>query len=159
MARRGRIAGGVSLIVLLLVGAGAYWAWSKLTGPTAHFASDSEVLLIPRGADLEQVMDSLKSIGAIQDEAAFRWLCERKKYTTKVKPGRYRIPNGMSMNALVNMLRSGEQEPVRVTFNGIRRLPSGVDGRRDAARGRSFTGDVHRRLRAEHLRALVDHHT
>lgn len=123
MARRGRIAGGVSLIVLLLVGAGAYWAWSKLTGPTAHFASDSEVLLIPRGADLEQVMDSLKSIGAIQDEAAFRWLCERKKYTTKVKPGRYRIPNGMSMNALVNMLRSGEQEPVRVTFNGIRRLP------------------------------------
>lgn len=111
------------LIVLLLVGIAGYWGWRTVTGPAARFKEDSKVLLIPRGADLDVVVDSLKALGAIRDEAAFRWLSERKKYGRHVKPGRYRIPNGMSMNALVNRLRAGEQEPVRVTFNGIKRLP------------------------------------
>ncbi len=123
MAKKGRIAGGTALVLLLVVGLVAYWAWNKVTGPAASFEEDSKVLYIPRGADFDQVVDSLAQIGAIQDETAFRWLCEQKKYTAKVKPGRYRISNGTSMNALVNMLRSGEQEPVRVTFSSIKRLP------------------------------------
>lgn len=123
MAKRGRIAGSAFLVVVVILGLGAYWAWQKMTGPSAKFLEESKVLLIPRGADFDVLVDSLNAIGAIQDERAFRWLCEQKKYTDKVKPGRYRIPNGTSMNALVNMLRSGEQEPVRVTFNGIKRLP------------------------------------
>jgi len=123
VAKRGRIAGGSVLLVLLVLGLGGYWAWNKVTGPAASFSEASRVLYIPRGADFEQVVDSLTHIGAIQDEGAFRWLCEQKKYTTTVKPGRYRISNGTSMNALVNMLRSGEQEPVRVTFSSIKRLP------------------------------------
>ncbi|MBL7940757.1 MAG: endolytic transglycosylase MltG [Flavobacteriales bacterium] len=123
MAKRGRIAGVSALVVLLVVGLGGCWAWKKVTGPAAVFKEESKVLYIPRGADFEQVVDSLSRIGAIQDPTAFRWLCERKNYASKVKPGRYRILNGMSMNALVNMLRSGEQEPVRVTFSTIKRLP------------------------------------
>lgn len=123
MAKKGRIAGGTALVLLLVVGLVAYWAWNKVTGPAASFEEDSKVLYIPRGADFDQVVDSLAQIGAIQDETAFRWLCEQKNYANRVKPGRYRIPNGTSMNALVNMLRSGEQEPVRVTFSSIKRLP------------------------------------
>ena len=108
MAKRGRIAGGIVAFVVLVSGLGGYWAWQKVTGPAARFDADSKVLLIPRGADLDVVVDSLHVIGAIQDERAFRWLCEQKKYSNKVKPGRYRIPNGISMNALVNKLRSGD---------------------------------------------------
>lgn len=123
MAKRVRVAGGVVVVLLFVLGMAGCWAWRKVTGPAARFDSDSKVLLIPRGADLDVVVDSLRALGAIQDEAAFRWLCEQKKYTGQVKPGRYRIPNGMSMNGLVNRLRAGEQEPVRVTFSGIKRLP------------------------------------
>ena len=123
MAKRGRIIGGTALFVVLLAGLAGYWAWKKLTGPSASFTEESKVLYIPRGADLDQVVDSLNAIGAIGDEQAFRWLCKQKGYDVKVKPGRYRIAHGTSMNALVNKLRSGEQEPVRVTFNGIKRLP------------------------------------
>lgn len=123
MAKRGRIAGGVAILVLVLAGLAGFWAWKKVTGPAADFAEDSKVLYIPRGADFDVVVDSLQALGAIGDERAFRWLCEQKKYTSRVRPGRYRIPHGMSMNALVNRLRAGEQEPVRVTFNGIKQLP------------------------------------
>jgi UPF0755 protein len=124
MAKKGRIAGGTALVLLLVVGLVAYWAWNKVTGPAASFEEDSKVLYIPRGADFDQVVDSLAHIGAIQDETAFRWLCEQKKYTTKVKPGRYRIPNGISMNALVNMLRSGNRNPCALPSHPSNACPS-----------------------------------
>jgi UPF0755 protein len=116
-------------LLVLLLGAGAlgWWAWQRFTGPATSFAEESRILLVPTGADFEQVMDSLLALEAVRDEQAFRWLAERKNYTARVKPGRYRVPRGMQMNALVNMLRSGEQEPVMVTFNNIHRLPALAD--------------------------------
>ncbi|HRH39155.1 MAG TPA: endolytic transglycosylase MltG, partial [Flavobacteriales bacterium] len=44
-------------------------------------------------------------------------------YTDHIKPGRYRVDRGMSMNDLVNMLRSGDQEAVRITFSNVDHLP------------------------------------
>ncbi len=122
MARKERIAGGAGLVLLLLCGLVGYWVWKKVTGPAASFGAESVVLYIPHGAGFDQVLDSLEQLGAIADRAAFRWLSEQKKYVDRVKPGRYRIPNGISMNALVNKLRSGEQEPVKVTFNNVKNL-------------------------------------
>jgi UPF0755 protein len=44
----------------------------------------------------------------------------RMKKFSKVKPGRYRITDGMSNRELVNMLRAGNQVPIDFTFNNIR---------------------------------------
>ena len=100
----------------------AAWAWRTVLGPKAAFSEESKVLYIPSGASLDTVIDSLQVLGALDDERAFRWLSERKRYARKVRPGRYRIERGMSLNALVDRLRSGEQEPVRVTFANIKHL-------------------------------------
>lgn len=116
----------ITVLVLLLLAAGAYMAWKKwkeIFGPGVVFKSGEKVLFIPDGADLAQVMDSLKAAGIITDEKTFRWVAERKKYAGRVRPGRYVVPAGMSMNALVNKLRSGEQDPVRITFTNIRNIP------------------------------------
>jgi len=113
-------------IVVLLVAAvcvvGALlgrWAWNELVGPGTRFDEDSRLLYIRSGANLDVVVDSLLVIDAVRDEQRFRWLAERKSYSGRIKPGRYRIPKGMSMNELVNMLRAGEQEPVMVTFSNV----------------------------------------
>ena len=45
-----------------------------------------------------------------------------------VKAGRYKIRNGWSNNELVNVLRSGRQDPVMVVFNNVRDL-EGVAGK------------------------------
>ena len=39
-----------------------------------------------------------------------------------VKPGRYIIDKELSSNGLINLLRSGSQSPVRITFSNIRSL-------------------------------------
>ena len=56
----------------------------------------------------------------LKNRSSFEWVARRKKYENKVRPGRYRIWEGMSNNELVNLLRSGKQVPVRVTFQNIR---------------------------------------
>lgn len=111
------------LLVLVVGGFFAWRMWRDVFGPGARFAAEEKVLLIPTGADLDQVMDSLKATGILKDEKTFHWVAERKKYADKVRHGRYVVPSGMSMNDLVNKLRNGEQDPVRVTFANIKNIP------------------------------------
>jgi UPF0755 protein len=52
----------------------------------------------------------------------FNWTAKKKNYPNHINPGRYILKKRMSSNELINKLRSGEQEPVLVTFNNIRTL-------------------------------------
>jgi UPF0755 protein len=52
----------------------------------------------------------------------FNWLAERKSYPTSVKPGHFILTGDMSYLNILNILRSGSQTPVKVTFNNIRTL-------------------------------------
>jgi UPF0755 protein len=81
-----------------------------------------QLLYIPTGASYEQVMDSLEARLVIKNKKALRWLAEKKKYPEMIKPGRYVIDNAMSCNSLINLLRSGKQSPVKITFNNVRTL-------------------------------------
>lgn len=79
-------------------------------------------LYIPRGASFSQVMDSLKKGEFLNDEISFRFVAKLLKYQDerRIKPGRYLMRAGMSNLAAVRKLRSGAQDPVRVTFNNVR---------------------------------------
>lgn len=77
-------------------------------------------LYIPTGSGFKEVSDILTKNKFLKNRSSFEWVAHRKEYENKVRPGRYRIKDGMSNNELVNLLRSGKQEPVRVTFQNIR---------------------------------------
>lgn len=79
-------------------------------------------LFIPSNATFQDVISLLDEQGILSNVTSFVWTAKQKKYTKKIKPGRYLIKNGMSNNDLVNLLRSGSQTPVKVTFNNIRTL-------------------------------------
>lgn len=75
---------------------------------------------VPTGAGFDSILTLLEEQGIIEDPESFRWLSYRKNYHNHVHSGRYRIENGMSNNKLINLLRSGNQEPVDLTFNHVR---------------------------------------
>ena len=75
---------------------------------------------IHTGAGFEAVRDSLVKKGFLLHPREFSWLAHRKHYDLRVKPGRYLLQNGMRNNLLVNMLRSGNQEPLRITIQNVR---------------------------------------
>jgi UPF0755 protein len=50
----------------------------------------------------------------------FEWLAKWKKLEDNIHPGKYIIQDGMNNVELINLLRSGKQTPVKITFNNIR---------------------------------------
>ncbi|MFY9153144.1 MAG: endolytic transglycosylase MltG [Prolixibacteraceae bacterium] len=75
---------------------------------------------IPKGATYEQVVDSLKKHNIIINYKAFNWVAKRKKYASSIKSGKYLLDKGLTTNEILNMLKSGNQQPVKVTFNNLR---------------------------------------
>jgi UPF0755 protein len=83
---------------------------------------DSIVLVIPTGSSYSDVLDTLNTHLIIKNERAFNWLVKYKKYPDLIKSGRYLVDIPLSINTLINILRSGNQTSVRVTFNNIRTM-------------------------------------
>lgn len=115
------MAGALLLVVVVLALLVGRTFWQRVYAPITA-VDEPRYLLVPTGAGMQQVMDSIVMNGLLRDTAAFRWTAERKKYPTRIRPGRYRVDPGMSAAALVDRLRSGEQEPVRITFNNVKRM-------------------------------------
>ena len=86
------------------------------------------ILYIPDGSSFNQAMDTVEANLQIKNLKIFEWVAEKKHYPALVKPGRYVIDNQMNYPGLINLLRSGKQTPVNVTFNNIRTL-NGLAGK------------------------------
>lgn len=81
------------------------------------------ILLIPSGTNYESLLAILDQKLIIKRKESFIWTATKKNLSNHINPGRYEIKNRMSNNDLVNLIRSGKQKPVKVTFNNIRTLP------------------------------------
>ncbi len=79
-------------------------------------------LYIPTGSDFEALLSILDSAGCVKNTSSFEWVAGLKDFEGQVKSGKYEIRQGMSNNDLVNLLRSGNQTAVKVTFNNARTL-------------------------------------
>jgi len=101
---------------------GTIIAWRTLFGISIHAEKPFKTLIIPTGASYRQVLDSIAFNHLVKKISLFDWLARKKHYPELIKPGRYVIDKDLSYNALVNILRSGHQTPVRITFQNIRTL-------------------------------------
>lgn len=147
------------LFAAFVVGGLLGWRlWREWNAPNVRTGGQDRYLLIPSGAGFATVVDSLTRMGVLLDAEAFRFVAERKNYPDRVKPGRYRIREGMTSSALVDLLRSGDQEEVRVTFTNVEdldelaeRLAEYLEPDVVAFKGVLFDPQVHERhrLRAE----------
>jgi UPF0755 protein len=115
-----RITAIVVVIIVCLGGVSAWELYSMIYRSNVGFKADEKYFYIPTGSGFQDVSNALVQQGIIVNQTTFDWVSEQKKYKLNVKPGRYLLENGMSNNELVNLLRSGNQEPVMVTFNNVR---------------------------------------
>ena len=110
------------LCSVILFAAAAVFLYRTLFGLSIHPEIPNKSIIIPTGATYEQVVDSLVSNNILKNIKLFNWVAKKKKYPGLIKPGRYLIDKDFSYNSFVNMLRSGHQTPVRITFQNIRTL-------------------------------------
>jgi UPF0755 protein len=111
----------LALAIALVTAASIFWfGYRKLFQPCTSFNEEYRYLYIPTGAAFSEVCDSLLQLEAVSDTSGISWLAAKKNYIERVKPGKYRINKGSNLNSIINLLRSGNQEPVNVTFNQVR---------------------------------------
>jgi len=113
-------------IVLAGVGAGvyAYKMYKDVYQPSIFLKKnkDTEYLYIPTGSTIAQVDSLIKNQFMVRYPEGLGMVIERKKYAEKLKPGKYLIKNGMSNNAIINLLRSGNQEEVKYVLKFHRKI-------------------------------------
>jgi len=83
---------------------------------------EERYIFIESDSKFSDVLLLLESNNLLLDINSFKWVAEKKNYINNIKPGRYFIDRDMNNNDLVNLLRSGKQSPVKVTFNNVRNL-------------------------------------
>jgi UPF0755 protein len=111
----------LSILALVIISCAAMF-FRIIYGLNIRTGSNNINLYIPTGSTYEQVIDSINSKISIKYPGAFKMLAKKKKYTSNIKPGKYAINGSVNYIELLNMLRSGRQTPVKVTFNHIRTL-------------------------------------
>lgn len=80
----------------------------------------SYYLYITTGSEFNDVVETLKQDHVLKNLSSFIWLAEKKNYPNHVYPGRYTLDSMMNNNNIIDKLRSGFQDPVRLVFNSIR---------------------------------------
>ena len=112
-SRRKWIWGALALVAVVAI-IGVYGLYNYFF--TNNVAREGVFYIRPE-APFTEVMDSLRSRQMLQKPAAFAKMASLKEYPENIKPGRYKLTRPMSNRALVNMLLSGRQEPVRVVLH------------------------------------------
>lgn len=108
-------------LLLLMIAAGAYYAYTILYAPNVYVLKKQEAFIdIPTGSNIDSVKKILYSKGIIIHRNNFELVADLKKYEHSVKPGHYKLNEKMSNLDLINKLRSGAQDPVNVIFNNVR---------------------------------------
>jgi len=99
---------GILFIAALYI---AYAYYTKVKNPNTI---KKGVIYIKTNASFKDLETAIHPF--LKDQKSFKWVAQKKKFSHP-KAGKYQINKGMSNNELVNMLRSGRQIPVKLSFN------------------------------------------
>ncbi|MDR2125374.1 MAG: endolytic transglycosylase MltG [Prevotellaceae bacterium] len=106
----------ISGLLLCMAVFAAYKFYQYFYAPNTN-VTKSGFFYIPTGAGINDIFDILENQDIIVDMNTFKRAAHFLKFN-RAKPGRYKIIKRMNNKALINMLRSGNQSTVRITFAG-----------------------------------------
>lgn len=130
----------VIALIVIVVGIGGYRTISK---PVIDLGDKKQAsLYVPVGATLDDLCQLLDRDGYISDKDNLKLIGKLMSAEGSLKHGHYTIQNGMTSRRLINLIRSGNQTAVRVTFNNCRTLAQ-------------VAGKVARHIEADSLDILI----
>lgn len=110
---------GIILVVVLVLGAVVAWlGYQAFLGPSV--TDKQEYLYVKSSDTFEDVVRTVAEQQLVKDARFFRYVAEAMEYPANVKPGRYKLTEGMSNRRLIGNLRGGYQEAVKFRFENIR---------------------------------------
>lgn len=110
------VALAAALVFVLGIGFG-YWL---VLAPNTPSYEGTRGVKIPAGSSFEATADSLESAGLLRSRNSFFLFGTATGWRRQVKPGHYRFESGANNLRMLDRIRKGRQDPIRVT------VPPGV---------------------------------
>lgn len=116
------------IVLLLALLASVGWighrVYRMVTAPVTLAGLDTTAtyFFLPTGSSFADMQAQLQQQDILEDTLAFRRVAQLMQFEDPV-PGRYRIEQGWSNRRLIQMLRIGDQAPVRLVINLVDSLP------------------------------------
>ncbi|MCX7697455.1 MAG: endolytic transglycosylase MltG [Bacteroidales bacterium] len=102
-------------LVFLLMGF-VFYAYYIVFISSAVDVEEKKIVYVYPGQDYSSIRDTLIKKCHLKHVQIFDLVAKYKKFSARIKVGRYAIRNGMSINELINMFVSGNQEPFQFTI-------------------------------------------
>jgi len=109
----------LALLLLLFLVLDGFIAYRVLFAPNVN-TNKNITVKIPTGSSYEEVIKILRERHVLKDEFTFHLVAKWKDYPDKIKSGNYLFTKGMNNREIVNMLRLGWQQPVKLVVYNIR---------------------------------------
>ena len=111
------------LVISVLGISFSFYAYQMVYTPNILVDQDDRLLIVKEGDTFKDVQEELHDGEFVQDLISFSFLAKLMNYDEQIKPGRYLLKRNMSNLRAIQLLKSGAQEPVRITFNNVRLVP------------------------------------
>lgn len=98
----------------------SFYAFQIVYTPNILVDKDNRLFVVREGASFKDIQGELHDGNYVQDLVSFSFLAKITGYDDQIKPGRYVLRKNMTNLEALRVLRSGKQEPVRITFNNVR---------------------------------------
>jgi UPF0755 protein len=108
------------LLFSILLISFSFYAFQMVYTPNILVDKQDRLFVIPEHATFKTVQDELHKGDYVQDLISFSFLAKLMGYDKHVKVGRFVLKANMSNRDAIRLLRSGKQEPVKITFNNVR---------------------------------------
>lgn len=105
---------GLIAVLFLVAGAGGLLAWDNYISP-GKLAHDTTIIL-PKGNGFSKSVDDLAQKGVIDSPIIFKAIGYLDKDAAKIKAGEYLFPAGISPQAVMQMLVSGQVVVHKITI-------------------------------------------
>ena len=98
--------------------------WVVIFKPNIDAKSEVKYLYVGSKDSYQDVAEKIAKHPAIKNPSNLLFILEQKNYPKLLKPGRYYLAPGMNNNEIANMLRSGDQDEVRLLIKSVRDIES-----------------------------------
>lgn len=78
-------------------------------------------LYVRTGSNLDDLLEDLRRKDILKEVGTFSRAAAKMDLAPALKPGRYKLAKGMSNRRIINMLKSGAQDPVKLKFQNLRK--------------------------------------
>ena len=99
-------------LLFIIGGVIGYSYYSKIYKPNT---TKNGFVYIPSNSNYKEVENLIRPF--LKRVTSFAWVANKKNYPNTIKAGKYKISEGLNNNDLVNLLRSGRQTPIKLSFN------------------------------------------